>query len=85
MYYGLVDGPQIKDKDGNKGEQTGWHEAILGSGALLGPLCGGWLADQTHNPHSPYQLCSGLIFGLLILQLWIWLTMRDSDKTNQST
>jgi len=81
MYYGLASGLHGKDR---KGEQTGWHEAILGSGALLGPLAGGWLADLTQNPRAPYQLCGGLVFVLLLLQFWIWLTMRNGDKTNQS-
>ena len=78
MFYGLVG-------NNNKGTQAGWHEAILGIGVLLGPLVGGWLADLSNNPQSPYLLCSGLMSGLLVVQVGIWLTMRNSNKTDQPT
>ena len=52
LYYGL-------DRHVDKGNKSGWHEAILGVGILLGPLFGGILADSRFGVQSPYLLCRG--------------------------
>ncbi len=60
LYYGL-------DRHVDKGNKSGWHEAILGVGILLGPLLGGVLADSRFGVRSPYLLCSiAIIVGILI-------------------
>lgn len=75
MYYGL---------HGNldKGGKSGWHEAILASGALVGPFVGGIVADQL-NPQSPYLICGVLylvsIIGGIILRFW-----KHSPRASQS-
>lgn len=58
MYYGL---------HGNldKGVKSGLHEAILGSGTLLGPLVGGIAADK-FGVQSPYFLCCMLYLVSII-------------------
>ncbi len=54
LYYGL-------NMHSDKGNKSGWHEAILGVGSLLGPMVGGIAADSTLGPHSPYILCAVVI------------------------
>ena len=53
MYYSL-------HAQHDKGNKSGWHEAILGSGLLLGPLLGGASADSVPgNQQSVSSLCGG--------------------------
>jgi len=52
----------------DKGAKSGLHEAILGSGALLGPFLGGVLADLL-GPKSPYLLCAVVIVISMIVQM----------------
>ena len=60
LYYGL-------DRHVDKGNKSGWHEAILGVGILLGPLLGGVLADSRFGVRSPYLLCGiAITVGILI-------------------
>lgn len=54
LYYGL-------DRQIDKGNKSGWHEAILGTGSLLGPLLGGIAADSKLGPQSPYLICAVVI------------------------
>ncbi|RKU17032.1 hypothetical protein C6501_04790 [Candidatus Poribacteria bacterium] len=54
LYYGL-------DRHVDKGNKSGWHEAILGIGSLLGPFVGGMAADSKLGPQSPYLLCAVVI------------------------
>jgi MFS family permease len=42
------------------GRNTGRHEAIIGSGVLLAPPIGGWLATATGQLAAPYWLCAAL-------------------------
>lgn len=55
----------------DKGAKSGFHEAILGGGVLLGPFLGGAAADL-FDVNSPYLLCAvmlalGIIAELVIL------------------
>ena len=54
LYYGL-------DRHVDKGNKSGWHEAILGVGSLLGPFVGGIAADSRLGPQSPYLICAVVI------------------------
>ena len=51
LYYGL-------DRHVDKGNKSGWHEAILGVGIMLGPFLGGISADSALGVQSPYLLCA---------------------------
>ena len=64
LYYGL-------HMHSDKGNKSGWHEAVLGFGSLLGPLFGGLAADSTLGIKSPYLLCAGVIFIGIIVELFI--------------
>ena len=55
---------------GSGGRRTGIHEAIVGSGFLLGPLIGGFTAEYL-GPRFPYFLSSGVILGALALQVYL--------------
>ena len=64
LYYGL-------DRHVDKGNKSGWHEAILGVGILLGPLLGGISADSRFGPQSPYLLCTAAIVVAIIVEIFI--------------
>ena len=60
VYYSLQAG-------GPGGRRTGMHEAILGSGHLLGPLLGG-LAAEHLGARAPYQLAAAVILSAIVVQ-----------------
>ena len=64
LYYGL-------DRHVDKGNKSGWHEAILGLGILLGPLLGGILADSRFGTQSPYLLCTGATVIAILVEVFI--------------
>ena len=69
LYYGL-------DKTLDKGNKSGWHEAVLGFGSLLGPLLGGIAADSKLGPLSPYPICATVILLAIVLQVSIAIKNR---------
>ena len=54
--------------EGSAGRRAGIHEAIVGSGFLLGPLAGGLVADHV-GPSAPYIAASGVVILGLLLQV----------------
>lgn len=64
LYYGL-------DRHADKGNKSGWHEAILGVGILLGPFLGGILADSSLGGQSPYLLCAVAIAFAILIEILI--------------
>jgi len=54
----------------DKGGKSGLHEAIIGSGKLLGPFVGGIAADK-FGDQSPYLICSMLYFVSIIGEIVI--------------
>ena len=57
------------------GRRTGFHEAVLGSGMVLGPLVGGILG-QAVGGHAPFAACA-VVFALAALtQAIIWSRWR---------
>ena len=65
LYYGL-------DRHVDKGNKSGWHEAILGLGILLGPLLGGILADSQFGTQSPYLLCAVAIATAIVIEILVY-------------
>ncbi|HEX7879610.1 MAG TPA: MFS transporter [Candidatus Eisenbacteria bacterium] len=61
------------------GRNTGRHEAIIGSGVLLAPPIGGWLATATGQLAAPYWLCAAL--SLLAIGGEQWLLGRRRSAT----
>lgn len=66
LYYGL-------DRHADKGNKSGWHEAILGVGILLGPFLGGISADSSLGVQSPYLLCAVAIAIAIFIEIFILL------------
>lgn len=64
LYYGL-------HMHSDKGNKSGWHEAVLGLGSLLGPLFGGIFADSQLGIKSPYLLCAGIILIAIVVEVVI--------------
>lgn len=69
LYYGL-------DRQVDKGNKSGWHEAILGVGILLGPFLGGIAADSQFGVQSPYLLCAVAILVAIVLEIFIYRKQR---------
>ena len=63
----------------DKGNKSGFHEAILGSGALLGPFLGGVSADLL-GLKSPYLLCAVVIVISMIGQIYV--QRKRTGRTN---
>ena len=64
LYYGL-------DRHVDKGNKSGWHEAILGVGILLGPFLGGISADSRFGAQSPYLLCAMAVGIAILMEIFI--------------
>ena len=64
LYYGL-------DRHADKGNKSGWHEAILGGGILLGPFLGGISADSALGVQSPYLLCAVAVAIAILIEMFI--------------
>ena len=75
LYYGL-------DRHADKGNKSGWHEAILGVGILLGPFLGGISADSSLGVQSPYLLCALAIAITIVVEIFILL--KDSRHQSNS-
>jgi MFS family permease len=66
----------------NKGEASGRHEMVLGTGALLGPLVGGAAAEIFHAPRAPYLLAAGLVAAAMIAEAAILLRWRTHEASD---
>lgn len=64
LYYGL-------DRHVDKGNKSGWHEAVLGVGIMLGPFLGGISADSALGVQSPYLLCAVAIVIAILVEILI--------------
>ncbi len=73
MYYSLHAQP-------DKGNKSGGHEAVLGSGLLLGPFFGGVLADSGLGVNSPYILCAVVIGVCSVVETSIWLRQKQIEE-----
>ena len=71
LYYGL-------HMHSDKGNKSGWHEAVLGLGSLLGPLFGGIVADSSLGHKSPYLLCAAVIFIGIVVEIFV-ISLRFSS------
>jgi MFS family permease len=59
----------------DRGQRSGRHEAVLGTGIVIGPLIGG-LVGQTISLHAPFT-AAAVVFGLAIVgQLLLWRSPR---------
>ena len=56
--------------EGAGGRRTGFHESIVGSGFLIGPLAGGFAAEYL-GPRSPYLLAAMAILCAIVFQTYL--------------
>ena len=78
LYYGL-------DRQIDKGEQSGWHEAILGVGILFGPLLGGISADSPLGVRSPYLLCGVAVAVAILIEAFILFKGPQSSEGSRES
>lgn len=71
LYYGL-------DQHTDKGNKSGWHEAVLGFGSLLGPLICGIAADSEFGIQSPYLVCAVVILAAIFVEVIIASKIRSA-------
>lgn len=50
------------------GRNTGFHEAVIGSGVLLVPPIGGWLASAGENNGLPFVFCGSVLLVALVAE-----------------
>jgi len=55
----------------DRGKRSGLHEAVLGSGIVVGPLLGG-LLGQTISLHAPYVAAAAVFAAAMAVQLVMW-------------
>ena len=62
----------------DRGRRSSLHEAVLGSGIVIGPLLGG-LLGQSVSLHAPFAAAAA-VFGLaMVAQLVLWNTSHGRD------
>ncbi len=71
LYYGL-------DQHTDKGNKSGWHEAVLGFGSLLGPLICGIAADSEFGMQSPYLVCAVVLLGAIFVEVIMASKIRST-------
>ncbi len=71
LYYGL-------DQHTDKGNKSGWHEAVLGFGSLLGPLICGIAADSEFGMQSPYLVCAVVLLGAIFVEVIMASKIRSA-------
>lgn len=69
IFYSLDSSPATK------GKKTGFHESILGTGGLLGPLFGGLVA-RYYDLRAPYLLGLTLIICAMLMEVVIYRNAR---------
>ena len=62
-----------------KGKGTGLHESILGSGVVLGPLLGGFVALSV-GPRAPYVLCLAVLAVAVLMELGLSGSRRSARR-----
>ncbi len=67
------------DSPAARGKKTGFHESILGTGALLGPLFGGLVA-RYYDLRAPYLLGLTLIICAMLLEIIIYRNLRPASR-----
>jgi len=70
LYYALA----LREKSGRR---SGIHEALVGSGAALGPLLGGWTGALTGQPWSPFVFGAGLLMAAIAAEIVLWLKATE--------
>ncbi|HLA40123.1 MAG TPA: MFS transporter [Candidatus Glassbacteria bacterium] len=61
--------------------RTGFHEAFIGLGILIGPLTGGFVAGKW-GLHAPYTL--GILLAVSVLLLQSWLLYRPAHSFDKA-
>ena len=67
------------------GRNTGYHEAVIGSGSLLVPPLSGWLASVSGDHTLPFLFCAGVIvLAILSEEVVVRSTSRPMVRSSAS-
>jgi predicted MFS family arabinose efflux permease len=58
-----------------KGSNAGMHEAVAGSGSLLGPILGG-VAARSYSLRAPGVLSMAVIVTAMVIQCVVWAVIQ---------
>jgi MFS family permease len=70
LFYALA----LRDRAGRR---SGIHEAMVGSGAAIGPLVGGWTGSLTGQPWAPFILGAGIILAALAAEIMFFMKTTE--------
>ena len=70
LFYALV----LRSKVGRR---SGIHEAMVGSGAAIGPLLGGWAGSVTGLPWSPFIIGAVIIIAALTAEIVLFVKTKE--------
>lgn len=60
----------LHGRNRGRGKTSGFHEAVLGGGVLLGPLLGG-IAAQELSFRAPFAIAAGVLITACVVQAWL--------------
>jgi len=70
LFYALA----LRDK---AGKRSGIHEAMVGSGAAIGPLLCGWMGSLTGQPWSPFVFGGCILIAAITAQIIFFLKTTE--------
>jgi MFS family permease len=85
-YSSLFYGMEMHEKKGAHGSN---HEALIGVGASVGPLVGGWVialcqrADVSFAARSNFLMCAGCFVVAVLAQIWLLVRYTKRHAVRQ--
>jgi len=70
LFYALA----LRDRAGRR---SGIHEAMVGSGAAIGPLLGGWTGSVIGQPWAPFIFGAGIIIAALAAEILFFMKTTE--------
>jgi MFS family permease len=80
----LASGFYGQDGAFDKGDKSASHEIMLGSGMLIGPFVGGYVAREI-SLEAPFIMAAICIVLIIGIEFFIWQRFRKINIINQST
>ena len=78
LFYALA----LREKSGRR---SGIHEAVVGSGAALGPLLCGWVGSFTGQPWSPFVFGACILLVAITAEIIFFFRTTKLDSASPSS